>query len=363
MTNDVFRQGRVLVVDDTPANLVAMQAVLAPLQVDVVTAASGEEAIRLASASPFAVILLDYMMPGMDGLATLEKLRAAPMTAKTPVILVTAFSLDPERIEQVYRAGLSDHVEKPLNPVVLRAKVTCFLEFFERTKDATRKEMEQSAREQRFAAFGEEIVSCARDLSGLLVGAAASGELEGQRELIQTLLGRIESTGTDLLHELTRARKDIAAELADADVSELVRGTMERFARAYPSLRLIVSVEPHQRARVDPSRITQLLEILVRNAIKHGTGWVRVELAATEGRLKMVVADGAQLSALARSIAFLPPSLSVGVPRGASRRSGLSIARGIARAHGGDIELLPKETETQFVVGLPQDPGVSFTRH
>jgi PAS domain S-box-containing protein len=118
----------VLLVDDRPENLLALGAVLEPLDVRQVTAGSGEEALRALLAQDFAVVLLDVQMPGMDGFETAEYIRGRERSARTPIIFLTAVSTDVSQVLRGYEAGAVDYVLKPFDPLVLRSKVAVFAE-------------------------------------------------------------------------------------------------------------------------------------------------------------------------------------------------------------------------------------------
>src|SRR3954465_9152297 len=118
----------VLLVDDRPENLLALTAVLEPLEARLVTAGSGEEALRALLAEDFAVVLLDGQMPGMDGFETAGYIRGRERSARTPIIFLTAVSTDISQVLRGYEAGAVDYVLKPFDPVVLRSKVAVFAE-------------------------------------------------------------------------------------------------------------------------------------------------------------------------------------------------------------------------------------------
>jgi CheY-like chemotaxis protein len=120
---------KVLAVDDTPANLMALAAILEPLEVEVVTATGGAQALEPGSRDEFAAILLDVMMPGMDGFETLAKLRTIPSTEATPVVLVTAHEFDADAVERVQGLGIVDYILKPIQAVLLRSKVAALVLF------------------------------------------------------------------------------------------------------------------------------------------------------------------------------------------------------------------------------------------
>jgi PAS domain S-box-containing protein len=125
---------KVLLVDDRADNLVAMQAVLVPLDCDVATASSGEEALKALLNDDYAVILLDVQMPGLDGFETARLIKARERTREIPIIFVTAISTEPPHIHQGYAAGAVDYLFKPYDPEVLRAKVGVFLALHETTR-------------------------------------------------------------------------------------------------------------------------------------------------------------------------------------------------------------------------------------
>jgi signal transduction histidine kinase len=117
----------VLVVDDVPANLLAMQVALAPLGREIVTASSGTEALRLLLDREFCLVLLDLRMPGMDGYETAALIRERARTRELPIIFVTAHDRDDEAVLRGYRLGAVDFLHKPLHDDVLRAKAGVFI--------------------------------------------------------------------------------------------------------------------------------------------------------------------------------------------------------------------------------------------
>ena len=117
----------ILVVDDLPQQHVVMRTILEELGENVITVASGREALKAVLERPFAVILLDVNMPGMDGLETASLLRTYRRTARTPIIFVTAY-IDESEMERAYSLGAVDYISAPVVPEVLRSKVKVFVE-------------------------------------------------------------------------------------------------------------------------------------------------------------------------------------------------------------------------------------------
>ena len=116
----------VLLVDDRPENLLALEAVLAPLPCRTVTATSGEEALRALLQEDFATILLDVQMPGLDGFETAGHIRRRERTRDVPIIFVTTRS-EGENVEAGYSHGGTDYINKPFTAAELLAKLRAHL--------------------------------------------------------------------------------------------------------------------------------------------------------------------------------------------------------------------------------------------
>jgi PAS domain S-box-containing protein len=129
---------KVLLVDDRPENLLALEGILAPLGQDLICADSGEDALRQLLRHEIAVILLDVQMPELDGFETARLIKQRERTKHVPIIFVTAISKDEEHVFRGYSTGAVDYVFKPFNPDVLRAKVAVFIELHEKTAELQR---------------------------------------------------------------------------------------------------------------------------------------------------------------------------------------------------------------------------------
>ncbi|HVF14795.1 MAG TPA: response regulator [Acidimicrobiales bacterium] len=125
---------RVLIVDDRPDNLLALEATLEPLDVVVTRAASGPDALRQVLIDDFAVILLDVQMPGMDGYETARLIKSRARSADVPIIFLTAISRETEHQLRGYEAGAVDYLAKPFEPEVLRSKVAVFMALHEQAR-------------------------------------------------------------------------------------------------------------------------------------------------------------------------------------------------------------------------------------
>ena len=125
---------KILVVDDRPENLLAIEGVLDRPGLTIISATSGNEALGLVLEHHFALILLDVQMPGMDGFEVAELMRGSEKTRHIPIIFVTAISKEDTHVFTGYEKGAVDYLFKPLDPIILRGKVNIFVELFQRRK-------------------------------------------------------------------------------------------------------------------------------------------------------------------------------------------------------------------------------------
>ncbi|MFO0580108.1 MAG: response regulator [Polyangia bacterium] len=130
----------VLIVDDNPNNLLALEAILSELDANLVRAGSGTEALRRLLDQDFAVILLDIQMPGMDGFETATLIRQRERSRTIPIIFLTAFPSNESQVFQGYAIGAVDFLFKPIVPATLKTKVSVFIELFKKTQEIKRQE-------------------------------------------------------------------------------------------------------------------------------------------------------------------------------------------------------------------------------
>ncbi len=135
----------ILIVDDRPENLLALEAILEPLGQHVVRASSGEDALRCLLEREFALILLDVQMPNMNGFETARLIKSRERTRFVPIIFLTAISKDAEYVFRGYSVGAVDYMFKPFQPEILRSKVQVFVELYRQQRRLT--EQEQRLRE------------------------------------------------------------------------------------------------------------------------------------------------------------------------------------------------------------------------
>lgn len=121
---------RVLAVDDRRENLLALQAILEGLPIEIESVTSGEDALKRLLTGDYAVILLDAHMPGMDGFETAGHVKQRERTRHIPILFLTAVDYDPHLAFRGYQAGAVDYITKPFDPWVLRSKVAVFVDLW-----------------------------------------------------------------------------------------------------------------------------------------------------------------------------------------------------------------------------------------
>src|SRR5688572_22668661 len=137
--NGEFRQGpvEILLVDDRPENLLALEAILEPLNQTLIKAHSGDEALRKLLLHDFAVILLDVQMPGINGFETARLIKSRERTKYIPIIFLTAISKDEAYVFEGYSVGAVDYLAKPFQPDILRSKVGVFVDLYLKQKQVS----------------------------------------------------------------------------------------------------------------------------------------------------------------------------------------------------------------------------------
>jgi signal transduction histidine kinase len=129
---------RILIVDDDARNLLAVAEMLRAPQLEIVTADSGEAALRHILQDDYAVMLLDVQMPRIDGYELAAMVRARPRSSRVPIIFLTAYNKDELQVFRGYTAGAVDYVFKPIEPLVLKSKVDVFVDLYRKTEEIRR---------------------------------------------------------------------------------------------------------------------------------------------------------------------------------------------------------------------------------
>jgi len=176
----------ILLVDDRPDKLLAIEAVLDDLAEEIVRANSGREALRQVLARDFAVILLDVNMPGMDGFETAEFIRKRKNSEHIPIIFITAFG-DEFHMARGYELGAVDYIAAPVVPEVLRSKVAVFVDLYRKTEQVKRQaeSLRRRASQLQVLASTSLAINAARSVSRMLQTVTeTAAELIGAHQAI-----------------------------------------------------------------------------------------------------------------------------------------------------------------------------------
>jgi signal transduction histidine kinase len=278
------QRARILLVDDDERNLLALSEVLNPIA-ETVTAASGRDALRELLDGEFAVILLDVFMPGMDGYETASLIRQRAQTSKIPIIFLSAVNKETEHLMRGYTMGAVDYVFKPVDPVVLKAKVSVFVDLFLlRQQIGAQAEAERELREAKLIAEQERL-RFERELQQTQLRQAAilealplalyEASVDGEGRLRRRLVG-----GDTAKLAGSRADSLLSGELRweDAIVAEDALGLDDRLRNSDTS-----SLVANYRWRGDDGQIIHVLDQCVPQPGSDGL-WVGTLIDVTTQR-------------------------------------------------------------------------------
>lgn len=180
---DGRRSAKILMVDDRPENLLALEAILQGLGHELLKATSGEEALKALLAEDVAVILLDVQMPGMDGFETAAHIKKREKTRDIPILFLTAIDGEAHQAYRGYAAGAVDYLSKPFDPWVLKAKVGIFIELYERRSElaAQAEELRRELARYDSAGLGE----LSRQVCDAVERARAAGGTPESAQLLE----------------------------------------------------------------------------------------------------------------------------------------------------------------------------------
>lgn len=350
-------QPNILIVDDNPASLTAIEACLSDLGCRLVSASSGEEALRQLLHEEFAVVLLDIVMPGIDGFETAKLIRGRPRSRGTPIIFLTGVCLDEAHQLEGYETGAVDYLLKPFNPTILRSKVRVFIELFQARQHAQESADREAALRELDRLKDDFLAIISHELRTPL--AVIMGTLEGVQDQLmgplsidlkqavdtiqvaaQKLLGLVENLlemSNILAGKLVLSRVPVSFEevlenaLAEAASAARERNvTVEKDVAELPPLML------------DPARIQEVLGHMLSNAIKFSKPGSSVKVSARrEGeRLWCEVQDwgiGIPEEQMTHLFEPLMPLDSTSTRETGGLGLGLSLSKRIVEAHGGCI--------------------------
>ncbi|MGH9394418.1 MAG: sensor histidine kinase [Terriglobales bacterium] len=277
--NTIPRSLPILAVDDTPSNLLAVEAALAELG-EVVTAASGREALRLLLDRDFAVIIMDALMPELDGFTTASLIRERPRSRLTPIIFLTALRAEDD-LFQAYELGAVDYLFKPVVPQVLRAKVKFFLELAQSQQQLRRAlaELEQFA-----AIASHDLKEPLRTISSYteLLARSLDGQLDERARQYLDFAGQGARRMHHLIDDLlafARLGAPDERNLQRIETQPLAAAVFDGLHAAIEQAQAVVHCGPLPAVRADPTQFRQLLQNLVANALKFSPAPAQVSVS------------------------------------------------------------------------------------
>jgi signal transduction histidine kinase len=391
----------VLLVDDQPADQVALERCLAPFSLHVVKVSSGEEALEHVQDEEFALVLMDVRLPGLNGVETAQRMRQVLALRPLPLIFLTGANSEEAIIATGYATGGVDWLRKPVDPERLRAKVRVFVELH-REREALRQQQEAlreherevlEARRRRAEQERERLVVELREAVRLRDEflSVASHELKTpltplalrlqlmKQELakpevdVQRLRGHVEAAGAQvrrvaaLMDSLLDATRITSGRLTlrreqDVNLAAVVRDVVANFETQ--AARAHCPMELEAPARVlgqwDVLRLEQIVTNLLSNAIKFGAGGtVSVRVEENGGWARLTVRDeGIGMDESMRTRLFGRFERGVSERHYGGLGLGLFITRQVTEAMGGRIhvESVPGRGST-FIVELPCSTG------
>jgi two-component system sensor histidine kinase/response regulator len=358
-----------LLVDDLEENLLALSALLARHDVQVLTARSGSEALELLLVHDVALALLDVQMPDMDGFELAELLRGSERTRHIPLIFVTAGAREQHRQFKGYESGAVDFIYKPIEPHILKNKADVFFQLY-RQRQALALELNDRTETLRLNEMFTALL--AHDLRSPLSAILASAQLLQRRSSDQAALdtaARIITSGKrmarmieDML-DLARARLGggILVKREAMDFKALVERVLREHQAAAPDRPIEAHYAGTFDGHWDSERVAQVASNLIGNALKHGRATAPVEV-----RLDGTQADCVVL--IVKNPGTIPPAILPHLfdpfrggqrepGRGEGLGLGLYIVSQIVQAHDGVVDVETGDGgETAFQVRLPRGP-------
>ena len=299
---DTTPQAKILLVDDEPKSLFALQELLSTLGQNLMIAQSGEEALRLALKNDFAVILLDVRMPGIDGFETARLIRTRERSRLTPIIFLTAAADEMTSMFRGYEVGAVDYLMKPVVPEVLKSKVAVFVELHRKSQRL----LESEEKLRRLAAHlvtirEEERAHIAREihdeLGQVLTGLKMEVTWLAKRLKDQPLLDKTDSI-CSLIDSTVQTVRKIATGLRPEVLDDMglvaAVGWQAKEFQKRTGIRCRAKLPPEtEKAAIDiATTVFRIFQEILTNVARHSRATrVDIELDISEERVALIVVD------------------------------------------------------------------------
>lgn len=301
---------KILLVDDREANLIALECVLQHFEADLVTANCGKVAIQQALQHEFALILMDVMMPQMDGYQCATLLRSLKLSKHTPIIFITAADRDKNYVFKGYQSGAVDFLYKPYDAIILKSKVEVFLDLYNQKltlKESNRaRELLNRQLEEANEKLQEFVGIVSHDLRSPLASifnmseVLIRGHMDAEKNAkFITMIHDTSNRGLNLVKELLSLTAfgtgKVNLNIARVDTASLIQQAVaETYLQAESKgLGIVANYQNQLFIQADQHRLMQVLINLITNAVKFSPSGSKVEVGCKifDEKVKLWVKD------------------------------------------------------------------------
>jgi signal transduction histidine kinase len=378
-----FKPIKFLLVDDLEANLIALEALLVRDDLELLKAKSGQEALELLLVHDIALAFVDVQMPGMSGFELAEIMRSTERTRRTPIIFLTAGTVDHERRIRGYETGAIDFLPKPIDPSILLNKADVFFELAVQRRSLQERERELRDSNDKLAWINAELAGADKKkdeflamlghelrnpLAPLLTGIEILLTSPGNPAMVEEIggimkrqIGQMAHLIDDLLdvsrinHGKISLRKDSVS--MEAVINQALETVQTLMAAARHELKIIGPDEP-LTLEADYHRLTQVVSNLLSNAAKYTPPGGKIVLQVSrldEDRVRISVKDnGKGISPEHQAGIFDLFDQGAAGPRD-GLGIGLTLVKSLVEMHGGTIRVASggEGQGSEFIVEVP----------
>lgn len=287
----------ILIVDDSPENIISLKKVLEKNNFEVDTASSGEEALKKVLKNSYVLIILDVQMPGMDGFEVAETISGYSKAKETAIIFLSAATPNINLITRGYSSGALDYISKPVDMNILLLKVKTFYRIYEQSRALNemqtkllkeieyRKEAEKK-KDEFISIASHELKTPVTSVKGylqLLERSINKGETENIKTRIHKVQNQVEKLNlliADLLDISKIESGKLMFNMKYFECSSLINHLLEVMQQANPQINFVVENKVNQEIYGDEMRIEQVLVNFITNAIKYSPGTHEIHITS-----------------------------------------------------------------------------------